>query len=377
MRRSTFTIAALAVAAAIGTAQAEMLLPADGGEAASVPMTVLSSADVSLYQQIFADERAGRFAEAKDLFARLSDTSLEGYVLAEHYLSPHSHATVAELSDWLRNYADLPIADRIYRLAVQHGSKRIHKRHHKTVIVMTARVPVPAGPARWRGGGYEENDQPDPPLSSEAGRTAQAQVERRVRADQPDSAHLILNQAIASGVPNYDLARLTHRVAASYLAQGMAQEAFDVAVSFQAPERRAVPMLDWDAGLAAFRLARYEDAATHFEIVAQAANVSNYARAAGAFWAARAHLRYGDPQRVITLLNAAAREEPTFYGVLAERLLGQDTQTGFVDPVLTAADFNAIMAVPSARRAVALTQLGEERESVPQELNRAFGSSDG
>jgi soluble lytic murein transglycosylase-like protein len=77
------------------------------------------------------------------------------------------------------------------------------------------------------------------------------------------------------------------------------------------------------------------------------------------------------------LLNAAAREEPTFYGVLAERLLGQDTQTGFVDPVLTAADFNSIMAVPSARRAVALTQVGDERQSVPQELNRAFGSSDG
>ena len=377
MRRSTFTIAALAVAAAIGTAQAEMLLPADGGEAASVPMTVLSPADVSLYQQIFADERAGRFAEAKDLFARLSDTSLQGYVLAEHYLSPHSHATVAELTEWLRTYADLPIADRIYRLAVQHGSKKVRKRHHKTVIVMTARVPVPAGPARWRGGGYEEIDQPDPPLSSEAGRSAQVQIERFIKADQPDDAHLVLNQAIANGAANYDLARLTHRVAASYIAEGMDQAAFDTARSFQAPERRAVPMLDWDAGLAAFRLGRYDDAAGHFEILAQAGNVSNYTRAAGAFWAARAHLRYGDPQRVVTLLNAAAREEPTFYGVLAERLLGQDTQTGFVDPVLTAADFTAIMAVPSAHRAVALTQVGEERQSVPPELNRAFGSSDG
>jgi soluble lytic murein transglycosylase-like protein len=377
MRTSTWTFAALAVAAAIGTARAELLLPADSGEAASVPMAVLSTNDVSLYQRIFADERAGRFEEARELFAMVSDTSLEGYVLAEHYLSPRSHATLAQLTDWLRNYSELPIADRIYRLAVQHGSKKVRKRHHKTVIVMTARVPVPAGPARWRGGGYEENDQSDPPLSSEGGRLAQAQIERLVKADQPDNAHLVLNQAIAGGVPNYDLARLTHRVAASYLAQGMDQEAFDVAVSFQAPERRAVPMLDWDAGLAAFRLGHYEDAAVHFEVVAQAGNVSNYARAAGAFWASRAHLRYGDPQRVITLLNAAAREEPTFYGVLAERMLGQDTQTGFIDPVLTASDFTAIMAISSAHRAVALTQVGEERESVPQELNRAYGSSDG
>jgi tetratricopeptide (TPR) repeat protein len=119
-----------------------------------------------------------------------------------------------------------------------------------------------------------------------------------------------LNQAIANAVPNYDLARLTHRVAASYLAEGMDQPAFDVAVSFQAPERRAVPLLDWDAGLAAFRLGNYADAASRFELVAQAMNVSNYQRAAGAFWAARAYLRFGDPQRVITLLNAAARLEP-------------------------------------------------------------------
>ncbi len=58
-------------------------------------------------------------------------------------------------------------------------------------------------------------------------------------------------------------------------------------------------------------------------------------------------------------------------------MLGQDTQTGFRDPVLTAADFSTIMAVSSAHRAVALTQIGEERASVPAELNRAFGESDG
>ena len=87
-----------------------------------------------------------------------------------------------------------------------------------------------------------------------------------------------MNQAIANGAPNYDLARLTHRVAASYLAEGMDQEAWNVAMSFQAAERSAVPMLDWDAGLAAYRLGNYDDAAKHFEILAQAMNVPNYTR---------------------------------------------------------------------------------------------------
>ncbi|MGZ5923570.1 MAG: lytic transglycosylase domain-containing protein [Rhizomicrobium sp.] len=377
MRLSTCSLVAFAFAAAVSTARAELPLPADGGEAASVPMTVLSPKDVSLYGRIFDAIRAGRFDAARDLFGQLSDTSLEGYVLAERYLSPRSHATLAELTEWLRAYPELPIADRVYRLAVQRASKRVHKRHHKVVIVMTASVPVPAGPAHRRGGGYEEFDQPDPPLSSEAGRAAQPQIERFIKADQPDQAHLVLNEAIAAGAANYDIARLAHRVAASYLAEGMDQPAWDVAMSFQAPERLSVPLLDWDAGLAAFRMGNYDDAAKHFEILAQAAGVANYTRAAAAFWASRAYLRLGDPQRVITLLTAAAREKPTFYGVLAEKMLGEDTQRGFVDPVLTATDFTAIMAVPSAHRAVALMQIGEERASVPQELNRAFGASDG
>ena len=39
---------------------------------------------------------------------------------------------------------------------------------------------------------------------------------------------------------------------------------------------------------------------------------------------------------MVSLLAAAAKEEPTFYGLIAERMLGMDTQTGFSDPVLSA-----------------------------------------
>ncbi len=116
-------------------------------------MTVLSPADASTYQQAFAAVRGCRTDEADSLLAKVSDNALRGYVLAEKYLSSCGRATLAELTDWLRNYPELGIADRIYRLAVSRASKRIKKRHHQTVIVMTASVPVPAGPARRRGGG--------------------------------------------------------------------------------------------------------------------------------------------------------------------------------------------------------------------------------
>jgi soluble lytic murein transglycosylase-like protein len=57
--------------------------------------------------------------------------------------------------------------------------------------------------------------------------------------------------------------------------------------------------------------------------------------------------------------------------MIAEHMLGMDTYTGFSDPILNQTDFDALMRVPAARRAVALAQIGEE-EYVGQELNRAF-----
>jgi len=86
-------------------------------------------------------------------------------------------------------------------------------------------------------------------------------------------------------------------------------------------------------------------------------------------------MQSGDPLKVVTLLNFAAEKEPSFYGQISERILGIDTQTGFADAVLNESDFRDLMAVASARRAVALWQIGEN-EYVGSELNRAFVNND-
>lgn len=377
MRKSALALIGLAVAATCGVAQAEMVLPPDNGLAASVPIAVLSAADADLYRQIFAAERTGRTAEADALLAKVSDQSLKGYALAEGYLSPYGSAPLSDLVDWLHSYADLPIADRVYRLAVQRASKRVHRKHHQVAIVMTASVPVPSAAPRKRSGTYEEFDSSDPPLSSPAGLSARGTIEAYIKADQPDQAAAVLRQAAANGASDYDVARLTARVSASYIAEGEDQAAYDTAVGVPGTIRQAVPTLDWYAGFAAFRLGQYENSASRLEVLAASQTVPNYLRSQAAFWAARAHLRYGDPQRVITLLTAAAHEQPTFYGVLAARTLGLDTEANFRDPVLTAADLSALMMEPGAHRALALAQLSEERNYQGEEINRAFNTSDG
>jgi soluble lytic murein transglycosylase len=343
--------------------------------------SVLSPQDVVRYRKIIAAEREGRFAEADKLFGAVEDKSLEGYVEAEHYLSPYSKRTpVKMLVAWLKSYGDLPIASRIHKLATQRAvvKKRVGRRHHRrTVTVVTASIPGLPGAPR-RGGGYEDADLPNPPVTSDAGRAVLEQIVADIHADQPDLAYGSLQALIASGsVPASDIAALSQRVCMSYLVEGLDEQAYALGDAAAAGGRGTAPQLDWCAGIAAFRLQKYPEAARHFEQMAQVASIPNWNRGAAAFWAARAYMRAGDPRKVITLLTFAARDQPTFYGLLAERLLGEDIETGFADPVLLPGDFARLMERAPAHRAVALWQVAEKKYDyyVNTELNRAFGKS--
>ena len=343
--------------------------------AQSVPVAVLSPDDVQRYRQIFADERAGRFDDAQSLVAQLSDKSLVGYAQAEHYLSPHSAKTpVSDLVAWMNEYNDLGVASRIYDLGIKRASVPI-KRHHRVIGVrLTATIPSPAPPPRSVGGGTSAEATPgDPPLSSDIARSAFQQMLASVKADQPAQAEAQMNAAIAQGIPDSDAARLAQKVAWSYLAEGQDFDAFRITGNVSGIDRQTAPMLDWIAGLALYRMGKYDTAAEHFETLAQVGSVRMGTRSGAAFWAARSYMRAGNSRRVITLLVAAARLEPTFYGLLSERILGWDSETGFADATLSAPDLAAIAQIPAAHRAIALYQIGET-DHVHAEMARALAS---
>ena len=341
--------------------------PAPAAPTAPTAPQVLSPGDVALYRQIMAAERAGQTAKAKALLAQVSDTSLTGYAEAQYFLSVSPKKLSAKpLVDWLEQYRDLAVAERIYRLAVSYSTKKV-RRHHKTITVaVVTHIPVPSG-AGSRTGGYEDQELPEPVPSSDAAKQVMPAILAAIKAGQPDQA-LALMQTAQPSCPSTDVAVMAHRIAASYRAEGRDADAYKLASSVSDP---AVPQLMWDAGFAAYRLGDWANAEAQLEKLAETPAAQNSLRAQGAFWAARAHMQSGDPLKVVTLLNFAAEKEPSFYGLVSERILGIDTQTGFADAILNQADLNDLMAVPTARRAVALWQIGET-EFVGPELNRAF-----
>ena len=336
--------------------------------AAAVTPSVLSAADVTLYRQAFAAARGGQLAKARTLAAKAGDTSLMGYVEAASILAT-KHPTRDLLVSWLTQYRELSVADRIYRLAVSRSTKKVRRNHKLITVAVVTNIPAPVSVGR-RTGGYEDAELPEPTPSSDAARALMPLILADIKASNPDRALGRLN--VLQSASSDDIAILSHRIALSYLAEGMDAQAMQLTGELVSA---AVPQLDWDAGFAAYRLGRYGDAVTHLEKLAVNGAAQGQLRAQAAFWAARAHLQLGEPQKVVSLLAAAAKEEPTFYGLIAERMLGMDTDTGFSEAKLSQNDLTTLMAAPSARRAVALYQLGET-DFVGPELNHAFVDND-
>ena len=345
-----------------------VMRPAPSGPAAP---RVLSPEDVALYRDLMKAERAGQYSRAKTIFAKISDPLLLGYAEALHFKSASAHSVkIGPLKEWLADNRDLAIADDIYRMAVVRSTRKVRRGGKLVTVAVVTSIPAPTSVGS-RTGGYEDVELPEPYPSAQAGRGVMPGIIAAIRAGDPDKALALMRSVEATTTPT-DRAILAHRIAASYRAESRDADAYVLATSVSDP---SVPQLMWDAGLAAYRLGRWQDAAAQLERLAQTPAAQNYLRAQAAFWAARAHMQAGEPQKVISLLDFAASNEPTFYGLIAERVLGIDTQTGFADAVLNQADFADLMRDQSARRAVALWQIGES-DYVGPELNRAFVRND-
>ncbi len=320
---------------------------------------VLSSSDVTRYEHIFALQQAAQWQEADREIARLNDKLLLGSVLGQRYRNSSYHASYGELAQWLGRYADLPDAKTIYVLALN--------RHPKG-------TPMPPKPEAFPGFASVADDlgvEPHPAdfllakrdrktlVPAAAKRAAVLRDEiRDLATDEPRKAELLL-----AGSEAKDLIDTTTRdqlrasIAAGYLAQGAAQEA--LALSATTETLAYAPVANWNAGLAAWRLDRLDEARTRFQAVARSPGQSPWTKSAAAFWAARVELRARRPQNYAYWLRIAAENPRTFYGILARRLLGIDQNLSFDSDHFTEFDAQLVGGTDAGKRVLGLLAAGE------------------
>jgi soluble lytic murein transglycosylase-like protein len=326
--------------------------------------TVLSQSDVARYREIFSLQDIMDWQAADEVIAQLDDRRLMGHVLAQRFLHPEiSGVQYDELRAWLSDYADHPEARLIYKLALKQrpkGARRPVRPMAKPDSLAKAFIVQP----------------PETYQSSKVLTAAQRQRVRRLQREIRRNLRRTKLSATEKLLQSREVKQLFDRVqfdeasagvAAGWLYLGKYEKAYRMAGEAAIRSGLNVPLAHWTSGLAAWKLGRIESAASHFGAIGQAADVSSWVAAAGAYWAARAHERLGEHPKMIHWLLLAARHSRTFYGMLAQQRLHLSSDLAFEFRQLRYGQVAPLLGVPEGGRALALLQLGE-RHRAEQEL---------
>lgn len=339
--------------------------PVDFSARHEVPpgLHVLSPVDIERYRSVFALQDAGQWREADREISRVNNQILMGHVLFQRYMHPTKYRSrFTELSAWMKQYRDHPGSERVFKLSLNRKPKNYR---------------TPPGPSVSKIA-EEEDDEGEiiepfvpqeqvyrsPVKRSRATRQKIRSEQRHIRAhlrrnQLKGAAKHLTGKTMVNLFDPVEFDEIRARIAAAYFFQGKDEKAFELASLAAQRSRSIVTLADWTAGLAAWRLGRYEEARQHFESLATSSTASDWNIAGGAYWAARANLVSGWPEAVTPWLALGARYHHTFYGLISARLLGKRVEFQWDRPPLQPSTLARLFANSAVQRAVALTEVGQ------------------
>src|SRR6201990_725764 len=307
--------------------------------------TVLAATNLALYRRIFQDQASGNWGQADADIARLTDKTLMGYVGAQRLLAHNYMTGYEQLAAWLTDYNDHPDAPAIYTLAVARRTK---------------------GGPDLTPASFNSVAPPSPSFAAArtvTGADAAKAAELRSRLDPMSNdggyhgGFALLDRKTTVDVLGPQEVELWRGRVRTRALEADSQRSVQVPVDISAP-----PDANWSAGLSAFTSGNMPEAARRLELVADAApdQASSWTLSAGAFWAARANLLAGNPQKFAPYLKRAALHGRTFYGLIAQKALGMRIEPDWTVPALDRTRADVMKNDRSGRRALALLQLGAQ-----------------
>ncbi|AGH50918.1 lytic transglycosylase subunit [Sphingomonas sp. MM-1] len=296
------------------------------------------------YRAVFAAIRSGDWSGAAARLDALPAGLLTPYARAELYLAKGSPKVETEpLLALVSANPDLPQAAAIERILQGRGISGLPA---LPVVQDMRRLPAPPRRATAQS------------ARSDAAAAALAQrIRPLLRDDRPAEAEALLSERVADLTPEART-EWQQRVAWAYFLVGDDAAARRVATPARAGTGDWTIEADWVSGLAAWRQRDCAAAADAFGAVASRSRDPEMT-AAGLFWAARADMACGKPERVQARLRSAARLGETFYGLLADAALGRALPTPDAGPGFIQADWTTISQRNNARIAAALAEIGE------------------
>ncbi len=296
------------------------------------------------YRAVFAAIRSGDWASAAGRLDALPDGLLTPFARAELFLAKGSPKVEAGPLVALLNQApDLPQAGQLLRLARTRGLEALPVLPSENLLQR-----MPGAPRRQSARSLK---------SDAAAMALGAQVTPLIKDDRPGDAEALLIAA-EPALCSEAQTEWQQRVAWSYFLTGDDVSAHRLADRARAGMGEWAVQADWVAGLAAWRQKNYDAAAQAFTAVSARARDTEMT-AAGLFWAARADLAAGRPEKVQARLRTASRLPETFYGLLAGGALGQAIAPQSNALAFRQADWTTLSQRHNIRVAAALTEINE------------------
>jgi len=351
-----------------------LLLAACALACASAPLAAATGRTVSAIAPLGAEERMiytailAQIADRKWTEAKAAVLALDArdgmrpYLLAELYLGKGSPRTeLFDLMDLMAKAPHLPQAARLAALARSRGAQSLPD------------LPA-ARELLWTGTSPQRQI-----LRSVAGDSAadalRGSLLLNIKDDQPAQGEALLTAAEAN-LTIEARTELRERLAWSYFICGDTANARRLAaLAVQGGSGNFLAPSHWVMGLAAWREKDWQAAADAFYQAAVSTKDADM-RSGGYFWAARAVMANKQPARVNTLLRAAARDEETFYGLLARETLGLGPSPSLAREHVSTTDLAALSSRGNVRTAVVLAALGRSGEADEVLRHEASLSSD-
>lgn len=305
--------------------------------------TVLDNESRDRYRRIFQAQASGNWSQADAEIAQLKDKLLMGYVGAQRLLAPNYQARYDQLAAWLQEYNDHPDAPAVYRLALARRTPGGPELTPASFVGQAQPSPTFAAARTVRG--------------ADASQAADLRARLQTMADDGgfNAAFVLLDRKSTVDVLGPQEVELWRGRMRTRQLEADPQRGVQVPVEVGMP-----PDANWTAALQAFTRGNMAEAARRFELVADASpdQASSWTLSAGSFWAARANLLAGNPQKYAPYLKRAALHGRTFYGLVAQKALGMQIQPDWDVPALDRKKADLLRNDRAARRALGLLQLG-------------------
>ena len=320
---------------------------------------ILGEKDIINYRKIYSYQNECKWKKANKYIFQIENKILMGHILAQRYLHPNCYRSkYLELYYWLKKYNDHPQAKKIYRLAVKRMPKG-YKGPNKPIKPIGIKEQNSNNSKKTK---YKSQKKLSKSQKSEKKKLIYG-IKSRVNSGWPTGAVKLLEQRdVKLLLDQVEIDMQKELIAKGYFLANKNELAIKYASEALLTSSSNVPYAAWTAGLASWRLEKYQKSADYFSLFSISLKDDTWHQTSGSFWAARSYAKLGEYDKINYWLKRASNNPNSFYGMLALEILGINEKIKWNNNINLDNKNSKLLNLPSGKRLQCLIQVGLSHE---------------